>query len=345
MDPAVIGGIIAAGGAVASSVINKAGTMHKGRRRLNRQKELASYNQQLQNETYEKYQSPAAMMRQYQEAGLNPNLAYQNASAGGPGVAQVDSSAADFDDNEAKAQTSAEAVNSLANGFSAYYELKSKQISNSNAELAGAIAGEDLKTRKQLNEFNAVANKYKIEELADEVIHKKLLLSVDQQTKLDQAKLSIEESKERIKASKAGRKAKKREMAHLDKMDEEIDTLIKLNREKANEIRQTIQFGYDYHPYKLRKLKIDNALSSQAYKHNAAMLPYQLEALENQTIKGYYDAMSAASTAGLKQKDLDSYDFIQQLKSDNLRWQGPNLWNLPGIFLKTLDRELTNLIY
>lgn len=43
---------------------------------------LAKYQQQMQEEMYEKYQSPAALMRQYKEAGLNPNLIYGSASAG-----------------------------------------------------------------------------------------------------------------------------------------------------------------------------------------------------------------------------------------------------------------------
>lgn len=43
---------------------------------------LAKYQQQMQEELYEKYQSPSALMRQYQEAGLNPNLVYGSASAG-----------------------------------------------------------------------------------------------------------------------------------------------------------------------------------------------------------------------------------------------------------------------
>ena len=43
---------------------------------------LAKYQQQMQEEMYEKYQSPSAIMRQYKEAGLNPNLIYGSASAG-----------------------------------------------------------------------------------------------------------------------------------------------------------------------------------------------------------------------------------------------------------------------
>lgn len=46
------------------------------------QLQLAKYQSQAQEDFYNKYSSPAALMRQYQEAGLNPNLAYGNAAAG-----------------------------------------------------------------------------------------------------------------------------------------------------------------------------------------------------------------------------------------------------------------------
>lgn len=44
--------------------------------------ELAKYQTQMQEEFYNKYSSPEALMRQYREAGLNPNLVYGSASAG-----------------------------------------------------------------------------------------------------------------------------------------------------------------------------------------------------------------------------------------------------------------------
>lgn len=43
---------------------------------------LAKYQTQMQEEFYNKYSSPEALMRQYKEAGLNPNLVYGSASAG-----------------------------------------------------------------------------------------------------------------------------------------------------------------------------------------------------------------------------------------------------------------------
>ena len=43
---------------------------------------LAKYQSQMQEEFYNKYSSPEALMRQYKQAGLNPNLVYGSASAG-----------------------------------------------------------------------------------------------------------------------------------------------------------------------------------------------------------------------------------------------------------------------
>lgn len=44
--------------------------------------ELAKYQSQLNEDFYNKYSSPEALMRQYREAGLNPNLVYGSASSG-----------------------------------------------------------------------------------------------------------------------------------------------------------------------------------------------------------------------------------------------------------------------
>lgn len=43
---------------------------------------MAKYQTQMEEELYNKYRSPAALMRQYAAAGLNPNLIYGSASAG-----------------------------------------------------------------------------------------------------------------------------------------------------------------------------------------------------------------------------------------------------------------------
>lgn len=44
--------------------------------------EMAKYQAQMNEEFYNKYSSPDALMRQYQEAGLNPNLVYGSAGSG-----------------------------------------------------------------------------------------------------------------------------------------------------------------------------------------------------------------------------------------------------------------------
>lgn len=44
--------------------------------------DLAKYQTQVNEDFYNKYSSPEAMMRQYSEAGLNPNLVYGSAGAG-----------------------------------------------------------------------------------------------------------------------------------------------------------------------------------------------------------------------------------------------------------------------
>lgn len=52
--------------------------------------ELAKYQAQINEDFYNKYSSPDALMRQYREAGLNPNLVYGSASAGQSNVPSFD---------------------------------------------------------------------------------------------------------------------------------------------------------------------------------------------------------------------------------------------------------------
>lgn len=51
---------------------------------------MAKYQAQMQEEYYNKYSSPSAIMRQLQEAGLNPNLAYGAATGGQSNVSSFD---------------------------------------------------------------------------------------------------------------------------------------------------------------------------------------------------------------------------------------------------------------
>lgn len=51
-------------------------------KQLEANKDLAQYQTDLQEELYNRYSSPEALMRQYSAAGLNPNLVYGSASSG-----------------------------------------------------------------------------------------------------------------------------------------------------------------------------------------------------------------------------------------------------------------------
>lgn len=73
---------------LVSGVTQNVMTQHSSRKAQYRQarlnKEFYNYQLQKQEEFYNKYQSPQAMMQQYKDAGLNPNLIYGNATAGSP---------------------------------------------------------------------------------------------------------------------------------------------------------------------------------------------------------------------------------------------------------------------
>lgn len=69
-----------------SDKVNRLWNDYTGQSAIDRQNsaqmELAKYQAQVNEDFYNKYSSPEALMRQYREAGLNPNLVYGSAGAG-----------------------------------------------------------------------------------------------------------------------------------------------------------------------------------------------------------------------------------------------------------------------
>lgn len=125
--PFPVGAAIAAAGAVAGSGINATiqGKMNRKSIQYAREAYQREYQDSLafwnmQNE----YNSPAAQMQRYQEAGLNPNLVYSNGgSAGNAGQIQVP----DMQRADLRAPEWGNAIPSGISAFSAIYDLDIKQ--------------------------------------------------------------------------------------------------------------------------------------------------------------------------------------------------------------------------
>lgn len=153
----------AAAAGTASAIAGMAQHPSKARRYA---KELAAYNTQLANEQYEKYASPAAQMRQYKEAGLNPNLIYGQQIANTPQAGQVE-----YD--ESHLPNTGKAVAGIADGIQAYYNAMSMQQQVTNAKLAQDAAAIDIDAKKADADFTKQMNAYKLEDKLLDIRRKK----------------------------------------------------------------------------------------------------------------------------------------------------------------------------
>ena len=153
MEPVEIAALIGAGAGILGTGTNVT-AQSTNNRYLYR---IGLHNQQLQQnaagflqgKVYEKYFSPAAQMRQYSEAGLNPNLIYGqvsgNSSFSGPAQNQVEYNPTDYSSISSAAQALAKTP-LIAN------ELKSIDLSNKRAEIENDILSEK-KTQEGFDTF------------------------------------------------------------------------------------------------------------------------------------------------------------------------------------------------
>lgn len=147
----IAAGIAAAGSTTAAAVNNKGGKRSQRRafkynqqlqeQQAAYQKEAAeiSWNRQLEAWNLEnEYNSPAAQMQRYQDAGLNPNLIYgQSNTSGSIGNYQLDTPDAPFVDvgsayssGSHTGDAIAAAASSVSNGLALYQNAKKQDLEN-----------------------------------------------------------------------------------------------------------------------------------------------------------------------------------------------------------------------
>lgn len=148
----VIAAGVAAASSAASSVVNNRGGRNSQRRafkyntqlqqqQAEYQKQAAEIGWQRQLEAWNmenEYNSPAAQMQRYQDAGLNPNLIYgQSNTAGNIGNYQLDTPDAPYADPDSAYATGshtgdaiAAAGSAIANGLASYQQAKKQDIDN-----------------------------------------------------------------------------------------------------------------------------------------------------------------------------------------------------------------------
>lgn len=227
--------LISAAGAGASAGIMQAGQHPSKARRY--AKELALYNQDLSEKMYNKYASPYAQMRQYNQAGLNPNLIYGSASPGSPQAGEVQPSVPYGENYNAMAGAISGAINE-------YYNVKSKQSSISNQEAStlalqtkSMLDGLKAEGQKIENEFNSVRNQYTLAGLNYDNQMKAIDLDIKNRYAAIEAKAKYENLLEQGNLSRA-------EQKEIEKRIEKYDQDIKESEARVKFGQQQIALGY-----------------------------------------------------------------------------------------------------
>lgn len=142
-------------GTLASSGVGAWIASRTQKKNYENQLDLAKYQTQVQEGMYNKYSSPEALMRQYKEAGLNPNLMYQGA---GKGIANVPSYTAPTINKYADISSRvAGVIDDAAGKLSTYMNLKKQQIENETAGYQRDIASEAAE-QATIKTFNDAVN-------------------------------------------------------------------------------------------------------------------------------------------------------------------------------------------
>lgn len=281
-DAAIIAAGIQAAGAVGTTI---AGSVKKrgSTRMMNVSKELARYNTQLSEDLYNKYQSPAAQVRQYREAGLNPNLLGNGAAAGSPSAGQVNTDASSYgmSAKENMAALAGQAVRDAVGGIQSYL-MNDAKISN---DVASAEA---LRTQARLNELKSegqdiqnnldrVTSAYKVEEYNQN----NALRAIDLDIKNRYALIEERTKYEQMLENKYLTRDQRRE---INKHIQVFDQQIKESEARVKNMRDTIALGYGNLSLAATKFNAENNLAwhKQSYSEISGDRDFNLRSAQFQ---------------------------------------------------------------
>lgn len=260
-DAAIIAAGIQAAGAIGSTIgmnVKKRGT----RRMVAVSKELADYNTMLSERMYNRYQSPAAQVRQYREAGLNPNLLGNGAASGSPQAGQVDTDASKYgmEPRESVASVAGAAIRDAVGGIQNYL-MNDAKISNDVASaeaLRSQAALNDLKAEGQKisNSLNEVLSSYRVEEMNQNNALRAIELDVQNRYALINARAKYQNMLENTYLTRRQR----------DEITGKIgmyDQQIKESEARVKNMRDTIALGYGNLALARDKFKFDSDMRTE----------------------------------------------------------------------------------
>ena len=242
VDPSIIIAGIQAAGSVGSTLatsVKKRGST----RMMNVSKELAAYNTNLSENMYNKYQSPAAQVRQYREAGLNPNLLGNGAASGAPqaGSVNTDASAYGMSAKENSAALVGQSIKDAVGGIQNYL-MNDAKMSNDVAS-AEALRSQaqlnDLKSKGQEieNSLNEALSAYTIEGKSMENQMKAIDLDIKQRYAMIEEKAKYQGMLESNTLTRAQRR-------EVNKKINWYDQQIKESEARVKNMQDTIALGF-----------------------------------------------------------------------------------------------------
>jgi len=240
-----IGPAIAAAGSAVSSFVGQHPS--KARRYA---KEMARYNTSLAEEMYNKYESPQAQMRQYQAAGLNPNLVYSQ-NTGGPAAGAANFDADSMVPNEGKP------IQGVANAIALYQQIRSQQIANQNANLVGQLTNEEIRGKALDNDIKESTKNYSIELKGQAVADMNFKLAVrniaDVNKTIAQTNSEIERAKKLVVDTSLSEEKRKEVSQHVKNLEEEL----LLMRERKKMLQAQVKEIVELLPFKKNKYQAD----------------------------------------------------------------------------------------
>lgn len=222
-------------------------------------KEMAQYNNEMAEKHWNmqnEYNSPAAQMMRYKEAGLNPNLIYgQQNTAGAISTPQAETPNIDSPVGINPFQAAATAIDT-------YQQIKGRQIANTNAAIVGDLnsvrAANEEKKGTALDITNQVLARtadYKVEMEASKLATEKFMLNYRQTTWLQQEMNKIDLQLEQLQNSRVSRRKNQEEITNLQYTRRLIQSQIENLNQETDAIQQTM-------PYKIKEMEASAANQS-----------------------------------------------------------------------------------
>lgn len=246
---AIIGAGLSAAAAGTSAAL-QAGSKWGSKTYMRVAKEMAQYNTKLNEDIYNKYQSPSALMRQYKEAGLNPNLIYQQSTSGAGNVSagQVSTNPNDYNGDRTRY---ADAFQQAANVYSVYQDIMQRNSNINNTDAVTENTKAEQQYKQLQSEHQKIQNQYvsdmmrsQLEGLATDNAMKAIKLNNDRIFSESERRVGLLKSREELANVRMDTTKKSKEIAKIDGEIGQIDQNIKESKARVRTMEENVRLGF-----------------------------------------------------------------------------------------------------